>query len=72
MREGKKKKEAPLVQLQQTKWNEEEGEDIGFLIYMSELWAPMALILQGFETLVCGSRMKSTKKRKIIIKKSHF
>ena len=39
---------------------------------LSQLWAPMVIKLQGFKTPFCGSRMESTKKRKMIVEKFSF
>ena len=36
------------------------------------LWAPLGHVVQGFKTPSCGSRMRSTKERKMIIEISSF
>ena len=73
-REDKKKKKSSLVSLQQRNENEEEGErsQRGFLYQWASCGPHWPLKLQSFKTHVCRSRMKSTKKNKMILQKSSF
>ena len=73
-REDKKKKKSSLVSLQQRNENEEEGErsQRGFLYQWASCGPHWPLKLQSFKTHVYGSRMKLTKKRKMIIERSSF
>ena len=72
-REGEKKGEASFgFRCSKTKWRRRRSMDDGFMNNgLSELWAPMAPKLQG-QTIICGSRMRSTKERKMIMEKSSF
>ena len=73
-REDKKKKKSSLVSLQQRNENEEEGErsQRGFLYKWVSCGPHWPLKLQSFKTHVCVSRMKSSKRKKMILEKSSF
>ena len=51
---------------------EDEVETWTWVYKRAELWVPLVKRHLGFKTPFCGSRMKSTKKRKTIVKKSSF
>ena len=57
------------------KRNGEEEQNVGFSMFkwvLVNLWAPFGHKLQVLKTPIYESRMKSTKKRKTIVKKSSF
>ena len=51
---------------------ENGGGDIGLSFKLGGLWAPLAPKVQMVRNIICGSRMRSTKKRKLIVEKSSF
>ena len=40
------------------------------LLELGEVWAPSSHVVQGFKTPSCGSRMRSTKEGKMLVKMS--